>query len=59
MPFKDIWPCIVATAFASGLIAMFLTAYVGNVEVSWEIWWEIPFVLVLCVSAWIVVILRK
>lgn len=59
MPFKDIWPCIVATAFALGLIAMFLTAYVSNVEVSWEIWWEIPFVLVLCVSAWIVVILRK
>lgn len=51
---KHLYPCIINTSFCVGLIAMFITAYIGDVEVGWEIWWEVPMVVIMCISSWLV-----
>lgn len=48
------WAKIVSTAFAAGLITQFITAYFYPIHVGWEIWWEVPLVIGLCISTWIV-----
>jgi hypothetical protein len=52
MTFKQYWGKAVVSAFALGLITMFITAYIGDVEMGWEIWWEIPLVILLALSVW-------
>ena len=51
---KRYWGGLVCTAFACGLIAQYLTAHYGVIVTGNEIWIEIPFVIGLTVSVWVI-----
>jgi len=50
--FKRLYPCIVCTSLSAGIITQFITAHYFQVKCGAEILWEVPMVLVLCITSW-------
>lgn len=50
---QEVWPKLVATGWTAGLLTALITARFWTVQVGWEIWWEVPAILIVGASVWL------
>jgi len=48
------WCKLVCTGLTAGTLFAIISAYFYEVHVGWEIWWEVPFILALGISVWLI-----